>query len=109
MHQNKTFSMLGLAKRAGQAALGATAAEAAVKSGEAKLVVISESASGNTSKKFKNMCAFYEVPSYVYGGKEDLGKAVGKEECSVLAILDEGFSKAVLDTQPSAGGDVKCL
>ena len=42
------------------------------------------------------MCTYYEVPYYEFGGKEELGHALGKEMRASLAIQDEGFSKAIL-------------
>ena len=41
------------------------------------------------------MCEFYEVPIYFYGDKDTLGHAMGKEFRASLAILDEGFAKAM--------------
>ena len=35
--------------------------EKAVKEGKASLVIISSEASGNTRKKFTNMCSYYKV------------------------------------------------
>ena len=41
------------------------------------------------------MCTYYEVPLYFYGGKEELGHAIGKEFRTSLALLDDGFAKAI--------------
>ena len=46
---------------------------------------------------FTNMCTFYKVPIYFYGNKELLGNAMGKETRASLALLDEGFSKAIVN------------
>lgn len=97
MKQNKAFSLLGLATKAGQVASGEFSTEKAVKSGEAALVIVSEDASENTTKKFRNMCAFYQVPIYVYATKLLLGHAIGKEQRSSLALLDQGFAKATIE------------
>lgn len=68
-----------------------------VKSNKAYLVIVADDASDNTKKMFTNMCTFYKVPIYFYGNKELLGNAMGKETRASLALLDEGFSKAIVN------------
>ena len=58
--QSKGLSMLGLAMKAGKVSSGEFATEQAVKSGSAYLVILAETASANTQKKFRNMCAYYK-------------------------------------------------
>ena len=53
--QSKGLSMLGLAMKAGKVSSGEFATEQAVKSGSAYLVILAETASANTQKKFRNM------------------------------------------------------
>lgn len=88
--------MLGLATRAGKLSSGEFSTEKAVKDGKAFLVIIAGDASDNTKKLFTNMCAFYKVPLQIYGTKETLGHAMGKELRASLALTDKGFSDAVL-------------
>lgn len=95
MNQNKVLSLLGLATKAGKVASGEFSTEKAVKSGTASLVIVADDASDNTKKMFRNMCTYYKVPVYFFGNKEELGHAMGKEMRASLALLDEGFSKAV--------------
>lgn len=95
MAQNKVYSMIGLAMKAGRVASGEFATERAVKTGAAFLVIVSKKASENTKKQFRNMCSYYEVPLYFLGEKEELGHAIGKEFRASLAVLDEGFAKAI--------------
>ena len=95
MQNNKVLSMLGLSMKAGKVKSGAFAATDAIKSAKAWLVLIAKDASTNTKKEFSDMCTFYEVPFEEYSTKEDLGRAIGKEERSVVAVCDEGFAKAL--------------
>ena len=95
MKPNKILSLLGLAMKAGKIKSGEFAVEKAVKTGLAYLVIVSESASDNTKKKFGNMCLYYEVPIYYYGSKEELGGCIGKEFRASLAVMDEKFAKAI--------------
>lgn len=93
--KDKVLSMLGLATRSRNVVSGGFATEQAVKSGKASLVIIAEDASGNTRKKFDNMCNFYKVPCVFHGTKDVLGHSMGKEERSVLAVTDEGFADSI--------------
>lgn len=92
---NKIYSLLGLAVRSRNAVSGEFAVEKAVKSGSARLVILSGDASDNTVKKFGNMCSYYEVPMFRYGTKEELGHAMGKEVRASLAVTEEGFAKSI--------------
>ena len=62
---NKILSMVGMAMKAGKVVSGEFSTEKAVKTGKAFLVIVSEAASDNTKKMFRNMCSYYEVPMYV--------------------------------------------
>lgn len=95
LKQNKILSLLGLATKAGKTASGEFSTEKAVKSGTACLVIVSEEASANTKKMFSNMCTYYKVPLYFFGAKDSLGHAIGKEFRASVAVLDEGFAKAI--------------
>lgn len=94
--QDNILSIIGLATKAGKVVSGEFSVEKAVKSGKAFLVIVSEDASDNTKKMFTNMCAFYNVPMYLYGNKETLGKSIGKEMRASAALLDEGFSVTII-------------
>ena len=59
MAQNRVYSMIGIAQKAGKLASGEFATEHAVKSGRAALVIVSDAASENTKKKFRNMCVSF--------------------------------------------------
>lgn len=87
--------MVGMAMKAGKVVSGEFSTEKAVKTGKAFLVIVSEAASDNTKKMFRNMCSYYEVPMYVYGTKEDLGHSMGKEFRASLAVTEEGFAKSI--------------
>ena len=93
--QSKIFSSLGLATKAGKTQSGEFSTEKSVKSFKAFLVIVAEDASDNTKKMFTNMCTYYEVPCVIYGTKEELGHAMGKEMRASVAITDEGFAKMI--------------
>ena len=85
----KFRNALGFAQKAGKLASGEFAAERALKRGEAKLVVLDETASENTLKKWRSACAYRDVPLITAAG---IGQAIGKTGRLVAAVTDEGFS-----------------
>ena len=93
--RNKVFQMLGIAAKSGNVVSGEFSTEKAVKTGHAYMVIVSEEASANTNKMFTNMTDFYQVPMYVFGTKEELGRCIGKEFRASLAITDENLANAV--------------
>ena len=96
MKLTKALSLISLATKAGKTASGEFSTEKEVKSFYAELVIVATDASDNTKKKFKNMCEFYEVPFYIYGDKDSLGHAMGKEFRASLAVTDLGFAKGII-------------
>lgn len=106
MARDKVLSLISLATKAGRCASGEFMTESEVKSGRATLVVVAEDASDNTKKKFRDMCEFYEVPIIVYGDKDTLGHAMGKQFRASLAILDEGFTKGILKEMKARSSEV---
>lgn len=95
MIRDNVLSLVGIAKKANKVASGEYQTETAVKSGTASLVIISSEASGNTRKKFQNMCTFYQVPAYLYGTRQELGAASGGQYRAVIAVRDPGLAKAI--------------
>lgn len=106
-NRKKVLNLIGLATKAGKVVSGEFSTEKAVKSGRAALVLVSEEASDNTKKMFSNMCTYYKVPMIVFGGKTELGHAMGKEFRASLAVQDEGFAKAMVKQMNMSGGS-KC-
>ena len=94
---NKIFSMIGLATRAGKTVAGEFSVEKAVKTRKAFLVLVSDEASDNTKKLFLNKCKHYQIPVFVYGSKKELGISTGNGERASIAIMDEGFSRTIIN------------
>ena len=88
MNAKRALSLLSLASRAGKLASGETACEAALRAGQAALVVICADASDNTKKKFVNKAYYYQVPVVMTGEKAVLSRAAGKENRAVFVLTD---------------------
>ncbi len=96
LRNNKIYSLLGLATKSRNLVSGEFMTENAVKAKKAVLVIVSTDASDNTKKMFSDMCDFYHVPLIIYGTKDELGHAMGKELRASLAITDKGFANNVM-------------
>lgn len=96
MKQNKVFSLLGIAMRGHNLVSGELQTLNAIKNGSAMLVIIAEDASDNTRKLFTDKCSFYKVPVRIYGQKEELGRAIGKDLRSSLGVCDAGLADTII-------------
>lgn len=96
MVQSKVMSLLGIAARGRNVVSGEFSTENAIKAGKANLVIVGTDASDNTKKMFTNKCEFYEVPMFMYGTKEELGHAIGKEMRASLAVTDGGLARSIM-------------
>jgi len=104
---DNVYNFISLAMKAGKVVSGEQGCEKIIKSGKASLVIISEDASSNTNKKFKDACLYNRIPLYTFGEKDKLGMCLGKGVRSVIAITDENFSsnlvKLITETKKNTG------
>lgn len=94
---HKIYSFMGLAVKAGKLMSGEEACERAIKNNSVNLIIVAEDASLNTKKKFTDKCKYRNVEIRFFGTKELIGRYVGKEIRSVVAIMDEGFAKKLAE------------
>ena len=87
---------MGLACRAGKVVSGEFSTEKAIKNHTAYLCVVATDSSDNTKKHFTDMCTYRDIPIFMYGNKEEIGHAIGKEFRASLAICDEGFARQIV-------------
>lgn len=107
MNKSKTLSYLGLAMRAGKIVTGDEAVLKAVRSSEARLVVLAGDASDNTQKKFRDKCGTYDIPLVIAFHRDELGASIGKDQRVVLAVTDKGFAEMISRTLgDTVGGGV---
>src|SRR5690606_41035518 len=79
---DKLLQLLGLAMRANRVVTGTEAVLRAIRSGEARLVLVAEDASRGALKRVRDKCSFYSVPLICYGTRVALGRAIGKDRKS---------------------------
>jgi len=91
---NKALSLLGLAKKAGRVAVGGEAVSGALYQGTARVVLTASDAAKNTLRR---LTPYPDVRHIALPyPKEELGAAVGYQSCSILAVCDAGFAKALI-------------
>ena len=95
MKTDKISSYIGFAMKAGKLSSGEFSVEKSVKDGKAFIVIIAGDASANTKKKFKDMCAYYQIPVIEFKTREELGRIIGKEFRACIAVTDAGLAKAI--------------
>lgn len=89
----KFFQLLGLAMRAGKVISGEEIVVTGIRQGKAKLVLLSEDASANTVKKVMDKAQSYRVPVCKMASRDELGRAIGKEQRVVVGVTDLGFAQ----------------
>lgn len=93
----KLVSMLSLCMKAGKLRYGAVQSEGAIKSKEAKVVIVATDVGATTKKKFGNKTTFYEVPYVEIGTKDELSMAIGKTDVAVLSVCDDNFGMKIIE------------
>jgi ribosomal protein L7Ae-like RNA K-turn-binding protein len=101
MINNRVIGLLGMAQKAGKIVSGDVAVEQAVKSGKAKLILVAADASDNTRKYYFDKAKYYQIACLETLSKDQIGMAIGKPSRAGLAIVDNGFSKAILSALTS--------
>lgn len=94
---NRIYSFLGLAAKAGKLVSGDEACERTIKSAKVHLIIVSSDASANTKKKYSDKCENRGLNLRFFGEKEQIGRYIGKEIRSVVAILEVGFAKKLME------------
>ncbi|CAM3902123.1 ribosomal L7Ae/L30e/S12e/Gadd45 family protein [Alicyclobacillus pomorum] len=90
--KQQALQWVGLAIRARKAVIGADAVMKAVQSRKARLVLVTEDAGANMAKKYRDKCAFYDIPLVVWFDRWELGIACGKPQTVAVAFMDPGFA-----------------
>ena len=96
MKSKQWMSLLGLANRARKIISGEELTVKEIRSGKAKLILLSADASLNTTKKITDKCHSFHVPYRIVEDRYILGKAIGKEARVVVAVMDDGFANKLV-------------
>lgn len=88
--------MIGLALRAGRLEVGEEPVGAVCRARDCRLIIVARDAADNTFRRVRHFadagqCLWISVP-YT---KDELGSAVGRTSCAMLAVTDIGFAEAI--------------
>lgn len=97
MDSNGILSLLGLALRGGNLAVGEEPVEAAARARDARVLLVASDAADNTYRRVKHFadagqCIWLRIPFT----KAELGRAVGRNAAAVVAVTDIGLANAVV-------------
>ena len=96
MNDERLLSLLGLAQKAGKIVSGEMAVEKAIRNRTARLLLVAADASESTKKNYQDISAYYSTPIFILLSKHQFGMSIGKVNRAALAVIDIGFSKAIL-------------
>jgi len=93
---DKVLGMLGLAKKAGKLEVGEEPVAAAARAKDARLLILASDAAENSYRRLRHFadagaCLYAKIDAT----KEQLGRAVGRTQCAMVAITDIGFAESV--------------
>ena len=98
------YGLLGLTAKAGKIVFGTESCLDMVAKRKVKLVIVTEDSSERTKKHFKEKCKENNINFYIYGNREELSKAIGKTNKTVIGIKDKNLAGAI--QKILNGGDV---
>ncbi|MGB4669975.1 MAG: ribosomal L7Ae/L30e/S12e/Gadd45 family protein [Bacillota bacterium] len=75
---------------------GSDAVSRSIQAGRAMLVLVSKDAGDATVRRFVGECSRFAVPLVRAGDRAGLGRVVGKNAVSVLAVTDSSMATAIL-------------
>lgn len=91
------LSMIGLAKKAGQVEIGEEPVGSAARARHARVILVARDAAPSTVRRAMSFgqagaCLCLEVPF----DKDQLGWALGRTSCAMVAVTDIGFAEAIV-------------
>ena len=104
MNNNKVYGLLGLTAKAGKIVSGTDSCLEMITKKKVKLIIVAEDSSERTICYFRKKCEQYKINFYVFGKKDELSKAIGKINKTVLGIKDKNFAETI--QKKLNGGDV---
>lgn len=92
---SKVYGMLGLCQKAGKLLSGSEQVEKGIRDRKGALLIIAKDSSERTMKGYKDKAEHAGLPYCIFGEKELLGSAIGKNVRTALLVTDKGFAKAL--------------
>lgn len=93
---DKVLSLVGMAKKAGYAAVGEEPVGAAARAHIARVILLAHDAAPASVRRAQSFAKLGGSPVFVLAADKDmLGQAVGRSSCAMLAITDAGMAASI--------------
>ncbi len=93
----KIYSYIGLAMRAGKVVSGDDTTLKELKKGKVSLVIVANDASDNTKKLFEDKSSYRKVEQVYFSTKVELGLSIGKSPRAVIGIKDKALANKITE------------
>lgn len=95
---DKVLGLLGMVRRSGKLSIGHDAAVSCLKSGKARLCVLSGDASQRLKDEMNGLCRRLGTKIFLSSyTMEKLALSIGSKSVAVLTVNDEGFAKRIIE------------
>ncbi len=107
---SELLPLLGLCRRANMMAVGEEPVEAAARAKDARVLLLASDAADNTVRRVRHFaemgnCPWLQIPFT----KAELGAAMGRTSCAILAVTDIGFAanivRRLVEADPARYGE----
>lgn len=94
---NKALQLLSLARKGGNVQAGEEPVDTCIRLRHARLILLAADAGEHTCRRIRNSVADTKQPylQFVFT-KEELGAAIGRSACAVIALTDSALAQAFL-------------
>lgn len=92
---HEALQVLGLARRAGRAAVGTGAVKEAASAGELRLVVLARDAGDNAVGRVRGAMERSGAERVRCGTRDELGSALGRGPVAVVGVTDAGLAERI--------------
>ena len=93
--KNKVYGLLGITAKAGKISFGTDSCLEMVGKRKIKLIIVATDASERTVINFERKCKENNIDFYQFGSKEEISKAIGKVNKTVIGIKDKNLATAI--------------
>lgn len=94
--EKRCLQLIGLALRGRRAVVGSDVVFERIRDGTAAIVFLAADAGANAEKKYRDKCAFYNVPLVRVFTRTELGRVCGRSNTVVVAVTDPRFAATIL-------------
>jgi ribosomal protein L7Ae-like RNA K-turn-binding protein len=94
--KHKLLTLLGFAQKSGSLVSGTDQVLKSIESKKTLVCFLGNDVAENTSKKVISKCKHYNIPCITTFSVDELSRAIGKDNRTVLGLTNQGFTDSVL-------------